>query len=240
MSEPLLSRLWYGEHPLQVLLRPLAMLFGVVSRLRRRAYQLGLLKQQRVSVPVIIVGNISVGGVGKTPVVIDLVQRLKAEGWRPGVVSRGYGGRVREATPVSAQSDPEQVGDEPVLIAQRTACPVVVGARRPQAARLLATQGVNVIVADDGHYRFLVRDVANDELCLRRHCPLKAGREPVDHDDVLARVEQRPNHVAADIAGPAGYQDRHRPPPSIFAAMRQPPNAGQPAKLIRGNLAGKT
>lgn len=245
MSEPLLSRLWYGEHPLQVLLRPLAMLFGVVSRLRRRAYQLGLLKQQRVSVPVIIVGNISVGGVGKTPVVIDLVQRLKAEGWRPGVVSRGYGGRVREATPVSAQSDPEQVGDEPVLIAQRTACPVVVGARRAQAARLLATQGVNVIVADDGlqHYA-LARDfeivVVDGQ---RRHGngwllpagPLREPPERVDEAD-LVLVTGSSEAGEFGVVGQLG-QARHllsgqRRPVSEFNAVHAIAGIGNPGKFF--------
>ena len=159
MSESLLVRLWYGTHPLQLLLRPLSYLFGLVAGMRRRAYKAGILRQYRAPVPVIVVGNICVGGVGKTPVVIDLIARLKADGWRPGVVSRGYGGQARQATPVTAQSDPALVGDEPVLIAQRAACPVVVAARRADAARLLVAQGCNIIVADDGlqHYA-LARD----------------------------------------------------------------------------------
>ena len=154
-----IDRIWYQEHPLSVLLRPLAWLFGVIAAARRGAYRLGLLRQQKMTVPVIVVGNISVGGVGKTPLVIDLVQRLQAAGWRPGVVSRGYGGSVKVATRVGEQSDPSLVGDEPVMIAQKTRCPVVVAVARTQAARLLSVQGVNIIVADDGlqHYA-LARD----------------------------------------------------------------------------------
>lgn len=108
----------------------------------------------------IVVGNISVGGVGKTPVVIDLVLRLKQAGWKPGVVSRGYGGKTKKATRVDGAADPALFGDEPVLIANQTGIPVVVGAERAQAARLLAASGVNVIVADDGlqHYA-LQRDI---------------------------------------------------------------------------------
>ena len=159
MSDPLLVRLWYGTHPLQLLLRPLSYLFGLIAALRRGAFQTGILRAYRAPVPVIVVGNICVGGVGKTPVVIDLIARLKADGWRPGVVSRGYGGQARQATPVTPQSDPVEVGDEPVLIAQRAQCPVVVAARRADAARLLVAQGCNIIVADDGlqHYA-LARD----------------------------------------------------------------------------------
>lgn len=218
MSESLLVRLWYGSHPLQYLLRPLSYLFAAVAALRRRAYKVGVFKQYRAPVPVIVVGNICVGGVGKTPVVIDLVARLKADGWRPGVVSRGYGGQVRQATPVSAQSNPAQVGDEPVLIAQRAECPVVVAARRADAARLLAAQGCNIIVADDGlqHYA-LARDF---EIVVldgqRRHgngwlLPAGPLREPEQRlDDVdlvlVSGREARPDEHA--VSGQLG-QARH-------------------------------
>ena len=185
MSVSWIERLWYEAHPAHRVLLPLSWLFGAIAAVRRAAYRVGLLRQARLPVPVIVVGNISVGGVGKTPVVIDLVQRLAADGWRPGVVSRGYGGRARRPTPVNASSDPRQVGDEPVLIAMEAQCPVVVAPNRVQAARLLLAQGVNIIVADDGlqHYA-LGRDL---EIVVvdghRRHgnaCLLPAGplREP--------------------------------------------------------------
>ncbi len=245
MSEPLLARLWYGEHPLQWLLRPLAALFGLIARWRRRAYASGLLETKRLPIPVVIVGNISVGGVGKTPVVIDLVQRLKADGWRPGVVSRGYGGRVRQPTPVTAQSDPGQLGDEPVLIAQRTACPVVVGARRADAARLLSTQGVNIIVADDGlqHYA-LARDV---EIVVidgqRRHGngyllpagPLREPPQRIDEADlVLVTGSARAGEHA--VVGRLG-QARHllsgrRRPLDAFSAVHAVAGIGNPAKFF--------
>lgn len=146
-----LERRWYGEAP-SPLLTPLAALYSAVAARRRRVIQ-----PQTVGVPVIVVGNISVGGTGKTPVVIWLVQQLAAMGMRPGVVSRGYGGRLGQ-TPVQVlpQHRPDEVGDEPCLIAARSGVPVVIGRDRVAAARLLRAQtDVDVIVADDGlqHYR---------------------------------------------------------------------------------------
>lgn len=148
------EQIWYRGHPAYRLLLPLSLLFAALSGLRRLLYRWRILRSQRLPVPVIVVGNISVGGVGKTPVVIDLVRRLREAGWSPGVVSRGYGGTVRRPTPVGEQSDPAEVGDEPVMIATATGCPVAVAPERVAAARLLLTQGVNIIVADDGlqHY----------------------------------------------------------------------------------------
>ena len=156
-----LASLWYGSHPLSIALAPLGWLFGWVAAVRRRAYRAGLLRSTKMPVPVIVVGNITVGGTGKTPVVIWLVEMLRRAGQRPGVVSRGYGGAATTwPQTVDADSDPSMVGDEPVLIARRTACPVVVGPQRVQAARkLLADHDCDVIVSDDGlqHYA-LARD----------------------------------------------------------------------------------
>jgi tetraacyldisaccharide 4'-kinase len=156
-----LTRRWYGTARAPWILRPLAALFGLVARLRRRRQQT-VARGQRLPVPVIVVGNIAVGGTGKTPFVIWLVERLREWGWQPGVVSRGYGGHAR-AWPqrVDGGSDPRMVGDEPVLIATRARCPVVVGADRVAAARaLLAEHSVDIGVSDDGlqHYR-LWRDL---------------------------------------------------------------------------------
>jgi tetraacyldisaccharide 4'-kinase len=132
-----------------------------VARLRRRRQQ-AVAREQRLPVPVVVVGNIAVGGTGKTPFVIWLVERLREWGWRPGVVSRGYGGRAREwPQRVLPGSDPALVGDEPVLVARRAGCPVVVGPDRVAAARALLDGGaVDVVVSDDGlqHYR-LWRDL---------------------------------------------------------------------------------
>jgi tetraacyldisaccharide 4'-kinase len=156
-----LTRRWYTSTPAPWFLRPLSRLFGLVARLRRRAQQ-ARAREQRLPAPVVVVGNIAVGGTGKTPFVIWLVERLREWGWRPGVISRGYGGAARRwPQPVDAGSDPALVGDEPALIAQRTGCPVVVGPDRLAAARaLLAGGDVDVVVSDDGlqHYR-LWRDL---------------------------------------------------------------------------------
>lgn len=148
------------------MLAPLAYLFGAVVFLRRAFYRLRLLPRTAIGIPVIVVGNISMGGSGKTPLVLWIAHHLQANGWRPGVVSRGYGGRVasRGEPPVEVNiaSDPAAVGDEPVLLARRSGCPVWVGADRVVACRALRTQHpeCDVLVLDDGlqHYR-LGRDV---------------------------------------------------------------------------------
>ncbi len=141
---------------------PLAGLFGALAALRRQAYRHGWLPVQRLPVPVIVVGNITVGGTGKTPLTICLTKALANAGWQPGIVSRGYGGRLKGPAPVQPDSDPAQVGDEPVLLAQATGVPVWIGRRRARAgeALLAAHPEVEVIVADDGlqHYA-LARDV---------------------------------------------------------------------------------
>lgn len=145
-----------------MLLAPLGWLYAAVATLRRSAYGAGLLHSEKMPVPVIVVGNITVGGTGKTPLVIWLVETLREAGHRPGVVSRGYGGAATSwPQAVNGDSDPRMVGDEPVLIAHRCGCPVVVGPQRVQAARkLLADHDCDVIVCDDGlqHYA-LARDV---------------------------------------------------------------------------------
>src|SRR5690348_13862314 len=115
-------------------------------------------------VPVIVVGNIVAGGAGKTPLVIALVEGLLARGWKPGVVSRGYGGNATVPQLLGAQPDPSAAGDEPALIAIRTGVPVAIGADRPAAANLLMREGVDVVVADDGpQHSALARDI---EICV--------------------------------------------------------------------------
>jgi tetraacyldisaccharide 4'-kinase len=157
-----LQHLWARTGVLTLLLLPLAMLFSAVSALRRLAYRHGWLSAIAVGVPVVIVGNITAGGSGKTPLTIWLVNWLRAQGHRPGVVSRGYGGAARGCVEVLADSSPSEVGDEPLLIHLKTDAPVVVGRDRVAAARMLLARhpGVDVIVSDDGlqHYR-LARDI---------------------------------------------------------------------------------
>jgi tetraacyldisaccharide 4'-kinase len=124
-----------------------------------------LLARVRASVPVIVVGNVTAGGTGKTPLTIALVEALRTRGFKPGVVSRGYGGSAREPMRVDARSDPAVAGDEACLIARATGAPVAIGRDRAATARLLtANDHVDVIVADDGlqHYG-LCRDV---EICV--------------------------------------------------------------------------
>ena len=182
-----LQHLWARTGVLTLLLSPLAALFAAVSWLRRLAYRRGWLAAISVGVPVIIVGNLSAGGSGKTPLTIWLVNRLRAQGYRPGVVSRGYGGAARGCVEVRPDSDPAEVGDEPLLIHLKTSAPVVVGRDRVAAARTLLARhpGVDVIVSDDGlqHYR-LQRDlelvVIDAATGLGNGWPLPAGplREP--------------------------------------------------------------
>ncbi|RMD68942.1 MAG: tetraacyldisaccharide 4'-kinase [Gammaproteobacteria bacterium] len=146
---------WRRRTPLNLFLSPLSGAFCLAAALRRRAYRRGWLRVHSLPVPVIVVGNITVGGSGKTPLVAWMARRLREEGYRPGIVSRGYGGQGRGVREVTPASDPFDVGDEPVLLARHTGCPVVVGRRRAEAAhRLLELHPCDVIIADDGlqHY----------------------------------------------------------------------------------------
>lgn len=161
-AERVLTQSWQRRGPLAWILWPVSLLFRALTALRRILYRTGLLNSFRLPVPVIIVGNIYVGGTGKTPLVIWLVEELRRAGLVPGVISRGYGARNDTPSPVTPDSQPGEVGDEPALIARRTRCPVTVGRDRVAAARALLSihPDVNVIVSDDGlqHYR-LERDV---------------------------------------------------------------------------------
>ena len=164
----ILTRGWTRRGVLACLLWPLSLLFQALVALRRRMYAAGWLHSTRLPVPVIVVGNIFIGGTGKTPLTIWLVDALRHAGYVPGVISRGYGvhgaggadGAVTRA--VHADASAQQVGDEPLLIARRTQCPVVVGRNRVAAAQALlaANPDVNVIVSDDGlqHYA-MQRDI---------------------------------------------------------------------------------
>ena len=152
---------WMRRGWFACLLWPLAQLFGALLVLRRGWYRLGWLQQQKLSVPVIVVGNIFVGGTGKTPFTLWLLEQLKQAGYIPGVVSRGYGSQQHLPQIVSRDALATQVGDEPILLAQ-SGCPVVVGRNRAAAGQTLlsAYPAVNVIIADDGlQHLALARDV---------------------------------------------------------------------------------
>ena len=152
---------WYDGAPIPVGARLLAPVYAALSGLRRRLYRRGWLRCRQVPVPVIVVGNITAGGTGKTPLTIALVEHLRAAGWKPGVASRGYG-REDAATPrwVTAELAPALAGDEPLLIAWKTGVPVRVDRDRVAAAKALLEAGCDVVVSDDGlqHYR-LARDI---------------------------------------------------------------------------------
>ncbi|MEZ0246833.1 MAG: tetraacyldisaccharide 4'-kinase [Methylophilaceae bacterium] len=156
-----LQRQWYKSGGWHLVLMPLSWLFGLLSSLRRHAYRLGIFKTVHLPVPVIVVGNITVGGTGKTPLVIWLAEQLAQAGFKPGIISRGYGGNSDGPMPVTGHSDPAIAGDEPVMIAGRTAAPVWVGRDRAATgmALLKAHPACDVIISDDGlqHYR-LARD----------------------------------------------------------------------------------
>lgn len=178
---------WQTRGPLALLLLPVAVLFAAVSALRRLAYRYKLLRSEQIDVPVIIVGNITAGGTGKTPLVLWLAQFLTAQGKHPGIISRGYGSARSDSRAVSANGNAADYGDEPCLLAQRAAFPVWVGADRAATAQALraAHPDVDVIISDDGlqHYR-LARDVEiaviDGARGLGNGWPLPAGplREP--------------------------------------------------------------
>lgn len=180
---------WYREMYLSTWIMPVSMIYLDVIRLRRFLYRKGILNSTRLPVPVIIVGNITVGGTGKTPLVIWMSRFLLERGFKPGVISRGYAGKSqKQAVTVHPDSRPEVVGDEPLLLARHCRCPVVICSDRVSAARrILRDQNCNVIISDDGlqHYA-LQRDIEIAVIDGRRrfgngYC-LPAGplREPVE------------------------------------------------------------
>ncbi|HXC58958.1 MAG TPA: tetraacyldisaccharide 4'-kinase [Steroidobacteraceae bacterium] len=152
-----MESVWYRERPPAWLL-PLAILYGAAMALRRWSYAVGLLRSGAAGIPVIVVGNLTAGGTGKTPLVLWLVAQLQLAGWRVGIVSRGYGAARRLRTPrVVADDDANAVGDEAVLLARRAECPVCVCVDRLAAARQLADLGCQVVVADDGLQHLALR-----------------------------------------------------------------------------------
>jgi tetraacyldisaccharide 4'-kinase len=141
---------------------PLSIGFGIAARLRRLAYALRLARTHRAGLPVIVVGNLSVGGSGKTPLAMWIAQELREKKWSPAIVSRGYGGAAEAPREATIASDPAEVGDEPMLLARRSGCPVWVGPDRVETIAAMRAQhpDCNVLVLDDGlqHYR-LARDI---------------------------------------------------------------------------------
>lgn len=206
---------WQRRGVLAWMLTPLAAIFCALVYLRRLMYRHNILRAKHPGAPVIVVGNITVGGSGKTPLTIWLARHLQARGWRPAVVTRGYGRAGSETLRVDAHSDPRLAGDEPVLIAAMAGCPVIVDARRARAARIaVAEHGADIVLSDDGlqHYA-LAREieiaVSDGERGFGNGWCLPAGplREPVRR---LGRVDFRLTQTTTR-ATPVGFTFRLQP-----------------------------
>lgn len=194
----LLERLWYAKSPVVKVLWPVGFVMGLIAQLRRQLYAWGIFRSFRIDATTIVVGNVTVGGTGKTPITLWLARRLADRGLQVGIVCSGYHGEAR-AWPqaVGPDSDPRLVGDEAVLLARQSGCPVAAGRDRVAAARsLIERNPVDVVLCDDGlqHYR-LQRDVeilvVDGARALGNGMCLPAGplREPAHRlDDVDAVV----------------------------------------------------
>lgn len=227
-----LESAWYGTARAPWWTGPLSWLYGALTSCRRGLYRLGVLRSVRLPVPVVVIGNLSVGGTGKTPLTIALAEALRKRGYTPGVVSRGYGGSQKEPLLLGDQPDPSRVGDEPCLI-RASGVPVAVGRDRPAAAELLLEAGCDLVIADDGlqHYA-LARDL---EICVidgvrrfgnGRLLPAGPLREPMSR---LQRVSYRvcnggvvaPGDVPMELRGGTvrALVDEHIKPLTEFAGQ---------------------
>src|SRR6185312_1156496 len=187
-----LQRIWYDGGSAPFWLVALVPVYRAIRALHLSMYRLGLKRSVRVGAPVIVVGNLTAGGSGKTPLVIALVEALRARGFRPAIVSRGYGGTQRAAAVLDDALDPRRYGDEPSLMRRRTGAEVAVGRDRAEAAALLVKRGANVVIADDGLQNpSLARDI---EICVidgqrrfgnERLLPAGPLREPLSRLDTI-------------------------------------------------------
>ena len=227
------ARHWYRLSPVSILLYPLSLVFRVAVAARRLLYRLGVLRSVPIGVPVVVVGNLTVGGTGKTPLTLALARVLRERGLRPGILSRGYRGSSASPRAVAAGDEAGYVGDEALLLAERSGCPVWIGADRVAAARALraAHPTCNVILCDDGlqHYR-LRRDfeiAVEDERGVGNGWMLPAGplREPADR------------RVDAKVANGG------EPAPGVFAMKLVAAGlyrvGGESAPLALSQLSGK-
>ena len=211
--ESLLTRSWYGRCGWTKIFRPIQPLVRKVVLKKRQTFLEHPEASYKAPVPVIIVGNISVGGTGKSPMVVALCKLLKANGYRPGIVSRGHGAKIEMPTSVYADSVAKDVGDEPVMLARRADCPMVVFSKRDEAVKyLLATTDVNVIISDDGmqHYQ-LNRDIEVAMLDAKRGIgngqllPVGPLREPIErlkHVDFIVSVSDTTTDALDKLALP--------------------------------------
>jgi tetraacyldisaccharide 4'-kinase len=204
------------RHPLAIVLWPVSKLFGAARFIRAKCYDWGIFKTNKLPVPVVVVGNVVAGGVGKTPIVITIVQRLQSLGYKPGVVSRGYGRKAKDCQIITTSSTADDVGDEPLLIAHACQAPVAVASSRVQAAKALLARypECNVIVSDDGlQHRALGRDievVVFDERGVGNNWLLPAGplREPWPRKalcPVHLTLQNVPRHLAEHALDNTGH-----------------------------------
>ncbi len=234
-----IEHFWYRLRPAHLVLIPLSLLFGAAVWTRRALYARGILRSERPAVPVVVVGNITVGGTGKTPLVLWLAELVRSQGWRPGIVTRGYGG-TQQVQEVTVNSDPVSAGDEPVLLARRSGVPVFAGRRRTAAARALlaAHPECDMLISDDGlqHYA-LARDielaVVDGERRFGNGWLLPAGplREPV----------RRLHEVDAVVVNGGGVLTKPRVPQHDMTLhgtglvnVRDPQRAAAPAAFAGG------
>ena len=242
LRQHLLTR-WFQPRPglLVTLLRPLARLYGGLQRLSRLGRERRALRRPQPGVPVLVVGNLIVGGAGKTPSTIAIVQALRDAGWSPGVVSRGHGRQGSGVCAVGPGSSPDEVGDEPLLIHRRSAVPVMVARDRVAAALHLQAlhPEVDVIVADDGlQHRQLRRDVeviVFDERGLGNGLLLPAGplREPFTPCPPAAALVLY-NHVAPSTPWPGDCVQRRVGAARPLAAWLGPGGPTTPLQALRG------
>ena len=152
-------KFWYRRGLLAWLLWPASAIFSIAVVIRKLLYKVRIFKSAHPGIPVIVVGNITVGGSGKTPLVIWIAEQLTSKGWKPGIISRGYGVKVNAPRAATVASDASEVGDEPVVIARRTGCPVWIGPQRIAVAAALraAHPEVDVLVLDDGLQHYAMR-----------------------------------------------------------------------------------
>jgi tetraacyldisaccharide 4'-kinase len=227
-------RYWHGEGPVPLVARCVEPLYAGLSALRRGLYRRGLLRARHPGVPVVVVGNITAGGTGKTPFTVALVQRLQQAGWTPGVATRGYGREGRTPLWVEAGAQAVQAGDEPLLIARRTGARVRVDADRAAAALALARAGCDIVLCDDGlqHYR-LARDIEIEVIDGRRRYGngrlLPAGplREPAAR---AARCDFHVLNLGDGAQGEPGFGEW----PMRLAARDAVPLKGRRARPLAG------
>jgi tetraacyldisaccharide 4'-kinase len=219
--------MWYGPAG-PIWLAPLSFLYGTLMVLRSVLYRLGWRHRVRVGVPVVVVGNLTVGGTGKTPLVAWLSHKLTAVGLRVAIVSRGYGGRAREVTRVTVHSLPSEVGDEPLMLARRAQATVFVGRDRVAAAKQAVADGADIVICDDGlQHLALVRDcemvVIDGQRGFGNGCLLPRG--PLRESP---RRLRRVNAVVVNGAMKAPQFELPRLVNSTFFAMNMRPGDARP------------